>query len=245
MYHAEHVPGLNSLVDLFNEVIREQCGDALTDTMSRIRRLAFERRAGIPGAEDRLLKEIQRVSADDLRSIIRWLSTYFDLANLAEDHQRIRTLEQRHKQASSQKVTPRESISEAIAILKKQGLTAGQVQSWLDRLLIEPVFTAHPSEAKRRTTRELLRGLRHNLPAYDQPGDPNILSNPSTLLCDLTVLWQTDSLRPQRPGVLSEVERGLFFAESLWDVIPLVYKEMRAALEEHYPHHQFEMKPFF
>ncbi len=245
MHHEEHVPGLNTLVDLLAQVMREQVGDALTETMKRIRRLAFERRAGITDAEARLLAEIGRLPDADLRSVIRWLSLYFDLANMAEDHQRIRTLRERsrgskHRPASRTESPRNESIAAAIQTLKSEGCTAAQMQHWLDRLMIEPVFTAHPSEAKRRTTRELLRRLRGHLSQSESHGQMDVMS----VMSDLTVLWQTDSLRPQRPGVLSEVERGLFFAESLWDVVPDIYRDLRDALAEYYPNHVFELQPF-
>lgn len=241
MYHEEHVPGLNLLVELLDQVVREQVGDSLAETMSRIRRMALERRAGIPDAEPRLLDEIGRIPKDHLRSVIRWLSLYFDLANLAEDYHRVRILDQRAEVAESEGLPRRESIADAIGQLSADGCSAAEMQEWLDRLAITPVFTAHPSEAKRRTTRELLRRLRDHLPYLEEsPHEEDYES----ALSDLTLLWQTDSLRPQRPGVMGEVERGLFFAEALWDVAPQIYREMRMALARYYPHHQFELKPF-
>ncbi|MHC2068427.1 phosphoenolpyruvate carboxylase [Bremerella sp. T1] len=241
MYHEEHVPGLNLLVELLDQVVREQVGDSLAETMSRIRRMSLERRAGLPDAEERLLAEIGRIPKEQLRSVIRWLSLYFDLANLAEDYHRVRILDQRAAEAEAEGLPRSESIADAIRQLFESGCTAAEMQEWLDRLAITPVFTAHPSEAKRRTTRELLRRLRDHLPYLEvQPHDEDF----EAALSDLTLLWQTDSLRPQRPGVMGEVERGLFFAEALWDVAPQIYREMRMALARYYPHHQFEIKPF-
>ncbi|PQO45560.1 phosphoenolpyruvate carboxylase [Blastopirellula marina] len=241
MYHDEHVPGLNLLVELLDQVVREQVGDSLAETMNRIRRMALERRAGVPDAEQRLLDEIGRIPPTQLRSVIRWLSLYFDLANLAEDYHRVRILDARAEAAEAEGLPRSESIADAIFQLVDSGCSAAEMQEWLDRLAITPVFTAHPSEAKRRTTRELLRRLRDHLPQLeDEPRDEDFES----ALSDLTLLWQTDSLRPQRPGVMGEVERGLFFAEALWDVAPQIYREMRLALARYYPHHQFELKPF-
>lgn len=241
MYHEEHVPGLNLLVELLDQVVREQVGDSLAETMGRIRRMSLERRSGMPDAEERLLAEIGRIPKQQLRSVIRWLSLYFDLANLAEDYHRVRILDQRAEEAEAEGLPRSESIADAIRQLCESGCTAAEMQDWLDRLAITPVFTAHPSEAKRRTTRELLRRLRDHLPYLeDHPHDEDY----QAALSDLTLLWQTDSLRPQRPGVMGEVERGLFFAEALWDVAPQIYHEMRMALARYYPTHQFELKPF-
>jgi phosphoenolpyruvate carboxylase len=245
MYHEEHVPHLNALIELLDQVIREQEDDVLAETMGRIRRLIFERRAGIPDAEQRLQYELHRLSDEQLRSVIRWLSLYFDLANLAEDHQRICTLVERTHESRLMRQPRRESIAATVAELKAQGCTAAQLQGWLDRLSIEPVFTAHPSEAKRRTTRELLRRLRDHLDHLTQGVSDSV--NEATIqeiLSDLTIIWQADLLRPQRPGVMSEVERGLFFAASLWDVVPEIYRELRLSLKQEYPHHSFDIKPF-
>ncbi|MBI1249768.1 phosphoenolpyruvate carboxylase [bacterium] len=241
MYHEEHVPGLNLLVELLDQVVREQVGDSLAETMGRIRRMALERRAGLPDAEQRLLDEIGRIPKEQLRMVIRWLSLYFDLANLAEDYQRVRILDQRAIAAEAEGLPRGESIADAVRQLAEDNCSAAEMQEWLDRLAIMPVFTAHPSEAKRRTTRELLRRLRDHLPALEDDPHDDVFE---AALSDLTLLWQTDSLRPQRPEVMGEVERGLFFAEALWDVAPQIYREMRMALARYYPLHQFEIKPF-
>jgi phosphoenolpyruvate carboxylase len=241
MQHDQNPTTLDQLVDLLDRVVREQVGEALADTMQRIRRLAIERRAGLPDAEPRLTAELSRLSDTELRAVIRWLSLFFDLANVAEDRQRISVLRKRTQQARKQGEPREESIASAVHRLRRQGLAAADVQRWLDRLQIEPVFTAHPSEAKRRTTRQLLRRIRRRLPAL---GGPDVREAERALLAELTVLWQTDLVRPERPPVMSEVSRGLFFAATLWDVVPEIYRELRDALAETYPHYHFEIAPF-
>ncbi|MGB1706748.1 MAG: phosphoenolpyruvate carboxylase, partial [Rubripirellula sp.] len=64
------------------------------------------------------------------------------------------------------------------------------------------------------------------------------------LLANLTVLWQSDLVRPDRPPVMSEVSRGVYFASTLWDVVPQTYRELRTALQTAYPQHHFEISPF-
>ncbi|SFJ07404.1 phosphoenolpyruvate carboxylase [Planctomicrobium piriforme] len=238
---SQYVPGLERLVDLLELVVREQVGDSLTSTMRRLRRLTLERRAGLDGSEERFLSELGKMSFADLRLIVRWLSMYFDLANLAEDDHRVHVLNHRAAQARKQKVDPPESIGSAIQTLRKMDISADSLQGWLDQLAIIPVFTAHPSEAKRKTTRELLRRIRTQLTNLNEDpyGEPA-----EQMVCDLTLLWQTDSLRPARPDVISEVKRGVYFAESLWDVVPAIYREMRTALSRCYPDHCFDVKPF-
>ncbi|MCA9264258.1 MAG: phosphoenolpyruvate carboxylase, partial [Planctomycetales bacterium] len=236
-----HEAILEYLVECLDLVVREQVGESLADTMQRVRRLAVERRAGLPDAESRLVEELSQLEPRELRAVIRWLSMYFDLANVVEDRQRVDVLKQRDAQAKEQGIPRGESIGAAIDELNRQGLSASETQRWLDRLRITPVFTAHPSEAKRRTTRQLLRRVRQLVPTLDGFDTENVELE---LLADLTVLWQTDLVRPDRPPVMSEVRRGVYFASTLWDVVPRIYRELRRALGEVYPHHHFELPRF-
>jgi phosphoenolpyruvate carboxylase len=234
---------LDRLIDLLDLVVREQVGESLANTMQRIRRLAVERRAGLPDAESRLVNELSELKPKELRAVIRWLSLFFDLANVAEDQQRIETLRERDDAAKASGSPRRESISSAIVELQQQGVDAAEMQRWVDRLRIEPVFTAHPSEAKRRTTRQLLRRIRELL-AGRAFATSDVESIESELLADLTVLWQSDLVRPDRPPVMSEVSRGVYFVSTLWDVVPQTYRELRTALKTAWPQHHFEVPRF-
>ncbi len=231
-------PTLDYLIERLDLVVREQVGGTLADTMHRIHRLAVERRAGFPDAESRLTNELKRLKPDELRAVIRWLSLFFDVANVVEDRQRIDELNRRAEQARAAGVPRGESIAAAIGELQKRGLSASETQRWLDRLRIEPVFTAHPSEAKRRTTRQLLRRIRQ---LVAQIGVEQSEAVEAELLANLTVLWQSDLVRPDRPPVMSEVSRGVYFATTLWDVVPQIYRELRTALRITYPSHHFEL----
>ncbi len=232
---------LDRLVDHLDIVVREQVGESLADTMQRIRRLAVERRAGLPDAESRLVDELKRLNAPEMRAVIRWLSLFFDLANVAEERQRIEVLENRDDAARANGIPRSESIAQAVLQLQQQGMSASVMQRWLDRLKIEPVFTAHPSEAKLRTTRQLLRRVRQLLPKLATSESD---SAETELLANLTVLWQSDLVRPDRPPVMSEVSRGVYFASTLWDVVPQTYQDLRNALHTAYPKHHFEIPQF-
>lgn len=229
------------LVDLLDLVVREQVGESLADSMQKIRRLAIERRVGLPDAEERLVATLKALDPLELRAVIRWLSMFFDLANAAEDQLRVKVLGERDRESQRHGEPREESVSAAVSRLHDQDLSASEVQRWLDRLEIQPVFTAHPSEAKRRTTRQLLRGIRQMLPAMESNELDDIKQ---ALVADLTVLWQSDLVRPERPPVMSEVSRGLYFASTLWSVVPRVYQELREALRDKYPNHHFEIPRF-
>ena len=234
---------LDRLIDLLDLVVREQVGESLANTMQRVRRLSVERRAGLPDAESRLVHEISELKPVELRSVIRWLSLFFDLANVAEDQQRIEVLQSRDDAARASGNPRHESIQSAVCELQQQGMEPSEMQRWIDRLKIEPVFTAHPSEAKRRTTRQLLRRIRELLSGRAvRKSDAESIE--SELLADLTVLWQSDLVRPDRPPVMSEVSRGVYFVSTLWDVVPQTYRELRTALRTAWPQHHFEVPRF-
>ena len=123
---------------------------------------------------------------------------------------------------------------------------ATQVQQALDQLDVELVFTAHPSEAKRRSIRSKLRRMRQCLEDLDRA---DLLPREragvrARLRADLTVLWQTEFLRPMRPSVLEEVERGLSIMPRLWEVVPEIYLSLRLALVREFPDHEFALPRF-
>lgn len=232
---AYHVSDLSELVDLLDVVVREQAGESVADSVDRVRRLALQCRTGLPGADARLTSVLDLLDSETLRAVIRSLSCFFDLANLTEDNTRVNTLAERAENAVAAGLPRPESIDAAVARWKQEGLSAADVQRLLDTVHVEPVFTAHPSEAKRRTTREVLRRLRHAV--RDD-------ASTEVLLATLTTLWQSDLVRPTRPRVSDEVERGLFFARVLLDVVPRIYGELRRSLRANYPEHRFEIPSF-
>lgn len=235
---------IETLNGLLERTLIEQAGTELTDSLKHLRQLAQERRAGLPGAEERLVQRIRTYTDSQLDQLVRALSLSFDLANLAEDMQRIRVLRDRERQAGLA-VRP-ESLGDAIAKLKGAGTPPETVQGLLDRLQIGLTFTAHPTEAKRRTTRRILRQLRTSLTAINRndllPRERE--SFLEAIMAGLTLLWQVDPMRPQAPTVMQEVERGLFFFDGLWEIIPQIMGDLRSALAASYPGHLFRVSPF-
>jgi phosphoenolpyruvate carboxylase len=232
------------LENLLNEIVTEDEGAEAVQLLSEIRHLARDRRANVPGAEATLSERIQGLSEDQARLIARSLSIFFDLANLAEDRQRVRVLRERERDRHPDPIS--ESIGASIQQLKAAGFNAEQVQAALDQLDVELVFTAHPSEAKRRSIRSKLRRMRQCMEDLDRDDQlprerAGVLAR---LRADLTVLWQTEFLRPMRPSVLEEVERGLSIMPRLWEVVPEIFLSFRLALSREYPDHEFTLPRF-
>lgn len=227
-----------------SHVLRRHASPGLNDLVERIRRLAEQRRAEVPGAEAGLRQEIATLGDDQLGELIRALACFFDLSNLAEDRHRMRVL--RHRERAMNPTPQPESVVAAIAILHRQGLNAHAMQAMIDRLDIELVFTAHPTEAKRRTIRNTLNRLRDDLVGLDGtdllPRERKAVL--SRMRADLDCLWETDTLRPCKPTVAEEVQRNLFVMESIWRIVPRLYRTMREALAQAYPGHNFRVPAF-
>lgn len=233
---------IRSLGELLGTVLREQAGDEAFEHVEQVRALAKQRRSGDEAAERSLRDLVASLDEGQLAGTVQALSVFFDLANLAEDRHRVRVIRERQRGARTAGI---ESIDSAIAMFRKSGMEADDVQRLLDRLAVEFVFTAHPTEAKRRSIREKVRDMREDLRQLDDP-----LLTPrerrrlnQRLRGDLTAMWQTNFVRFRRPTVLEELDRSLFFAGNLWRVTPRLYRELRDALAEHFPDASFTIPP--
>lgn len=234
---------LSFLTELLNQVLAEQNGPAVQALDQALLTDARARRAGDAAAMGRLEERIAALSDDEFRLVVRSFAIYFELANLAEDRHRVRVLIERERRAAPD---PRpESVGEAVNALVADGWQADDFADLLSRLSIEPVFTAHPTEAKRRTGRAHLRVLRDLLAHRDAEPSPRERAKlERKLLATLTSYWQTDMLRETRPSVMDEVRNGLFFAGTFWDVAPEIYRELALSLEECFRGQCFTIPPF-
>lgn len=233
-----------SLERMLSRVIDRIEGPAARRLVEEFRTLAHRRRAGDQSAERELRERVVSLSLEQAELLITAFSIYFDLANLAEDRHRVRVLRERERARHPQ---PRsESIGDAVQRLRDDGLNAQAIQELLDRLDIELVFTAHPTEAKRRSVREKVRDLRDHLAGLDDAAlAPRARQRLSDLAFgDLLALWQTDLLRQRRPTVLEEANRSLFFATTLWEVVPNIQEDLSDALRAAYPDARFNVPSF-
>ena len=230
------------LADMLGEAITSLAGAPALDLVEDIRKLSRSRRAGDTSAGQELARRIAELSEADIQTVVRAFTVFLDLSNLAEDRHRIRVLRSRELEHEPLG----ESIGAGIEALKAQGFTADQVQAALDRLAIELVFTAHPSEAKRRAVRAKLSRMRGCIQELDRPDliPRERRDLESSLRTELAILWQTEFLRPRRPTVLEEVDRVLSIAPRIWEVAPRIYEALRRALKAQYPDASFRMPVF-
>lgn len=230
------------LGELLGQTISEIVDEESLKRVEAIRQLSRDHRGGDAEAEKQLHETLASLDENQLRVVIRSFTIFLDLANLAEDRERVRVLRER-----TVKVYPEprgESVEAALVRLKAAGKTAAEVQELLDHLQIELVFTAHPTEAKRRSVRRKLRRIRELLTEADTLQLPAEREHNQHLIrAELAKLWLTDFIRPWRPTVLQEVRRGLSIKPVLWEVAPQLLAEIRAALAKVFPGESFTVSP--
>jgi phosphoenolpyruvate carboxylase len=226
------------LGDRLGETIVEQEGRALFDLVEDVRGLAKAHRAGDGAAGERLLRRVEALPLPESRGVVKAFATYFQLVNLAEEQERLRVLRRREREAHAAGGSATETIAAAVREMRASGVPAGEVQALLDRLLIMPVFTAHPTEAKRRTIltklariADVLRGLDLESPTPEEERAAH-----EALREELVSLWQTEETRAYKPDVMDEVRNGLYYFETtLHDLAPDVVASLERAVAEHYP----------
>ena len=238
---------IHLLGDLLGETIIEQEGQTVFELVESIRSLAKASRAGDTAAGQRLLDLVDSLPIGWARPVVKSFAAYFQLVNLAEEEERVRVLHDRAGRAYARSEPMDETIAVAVSRLRDEGLGAAEVQSLLDHLFIMPVFTAHPTEAKRRTVLTKLNRIRDALHALDfhMPTPDEAATVRETLREEIVALWQTDDTRQRQPTVLDEVRNGLYYFDTpIFDLVPRLHRELQTALSHYYPHHPFRIPTF-
>ena len=187
---------IHLLGDLLGQVIRSQAGVELFELEERIRALAKARRVDPnPEIEAALAQRLEALTPDQVEDVARAFTSYFELVNLAEEAHRVRVLRARARDAHPRPLPI--SIAAAVETLWERGVDAYEMAQLLDDLHIELVFTAHPTEAKRRSVLSKLRriGQRlHDLEVRDLlPTERRQVIN--QIHAEITALWVTERSR--------------------------------------------------
>jgi phosphoenolpyruvate carboxylase len=222
------------LTDVLNEVIRRSGGEAAIELRDRTVELARATRGGDPAAPEQLASVIAELDLDQTELLVRSLSRWFQLVNLAEDNERVRRIRLRAARDAPEPRTG--SLRDAVLRLARAGTTADELQALLDRGELRLVLTAHPTEARRRTTIEKLARVFLVLRELDALPDAAPHEARRRLLATVQELWGSDELRAISLTVMDEVRGGLvYFTTTLAAEIPRVYRELEEAIAEIYP----------
>ena len=188
---------------------------------------------GNPAAAQAVRGLAEGLSIDQATGLARSFSFHLLLLNLAEDVDRVRRL----RQAEAADVPAPQSLEETLRWLKERGLDRAAVMQLLERLDVRLVFTAHPTEPKRRTVLERLRRVQDLVSRLDR--ERLLPAEVDRIHCELrreiTGLWHSDELRFRRPRVVDEIRMGLFYFDHVvLDLVPEFCRRLARGLDRVY-----------
>ncbi|BCJ52221.1 phosphoenolpyruvate carboxylase [Actinoplanes sp. NBRC 14428] len=208
---------------LLGQTLARQEGKPLLDLVEEVRALV---RADAPAAAERL-------AAMDVTTgtkLARAFSTYFHLANITEQVHRARDLQRRRARDGGW-------LDQAAKRIAEKGVPADEIAAAARRLAVRPVFTAHPTEAARRSILSKLRQLADSLDAEASAAvlygasDTTASTRRFAELIDL--LWQTDELRLDRPDPTDEARNAVYYLKDLYaEAAPQVLDDLAETLRQ-------------
>ncbi len=231
---------LHSKVKLIGSIL----GDVLKKhTNERIFEIVEELRTGyidLRNTHDesklqQLMQLIEQLDSQTLEQVIHAFSIYFNLMSVIEETQQHK---ERRYLANNKDTLWEGSFNKILTEFQKEDISAEQFQTLLNKLSYMPVFTAHPTESKRRTTLECLRRIFIVINDLDdlRLGKYQKQSLIRELTNEIQILWKSDEVRAEKPQVLNEVKNGLYyFRESLFDAVPVIYTYLERAIQHIYP----------
>jgi phosphoenolpyruvate carboxylase len=239
MDHQASDDELRRDIDLFTallgEVLREHSPKRVLVMVERLREgFARLRERPDPARLDELMRKIEGLDPQTLAEIIRSFTIYFGLVSTAEE---VHGYRHRMDQVSEGGPLWLGSFDHTVREFKAAGVSPERFQSLLAQLAYLPVFTAHPTEAKRRTILETFR--RIFLLAQDlrtrRLNEDEAEEKLGAILAQIQILWKTDEVREHKPQVTDEVRQGLyFFRESLFQAVPRVYANLERVIRRIY-----------
>lgn len=233
---SAELPGLmrrdvRLLGEVLGEVISESAGEDLLADVERLRHAVIDARsaedrgsAQALAAGDEIMTLVSSWSWERAEQVARAFTVYFHLVNLAEEQQRVRTLRLR----DSGDQPPRESLADTVDRLTKEG-GAAHLTELLAGLRVHPVFTAHPTEARRRAVVASLRRVSGLLTSIDdqRAGAAQQAEDRRRLREEVDLLWRTAQLRVAGMQPADEVRSVMTaFDETLFRLVPAVYRAL-------------------
>lgn len=234
---APLVEQMNLLTGLLTAVVEEQAGSEVLALVEDLRQICAEaEESGQESLRDAAAARLEDRPIDQLVWLLRTYTSFFHLINQSEKQEIIRI--NRERATDSTVDNPRrESIDEAIMLLKRQGMSFEELLTLLASIDVGPTLTAHPTEARRRSIlykqqriAAILSDLRNRTltPRERQKalGEINL---------QIRLLFTTDELRSNKVSVSDEVEHGLYFMRNaIWETIPEIQLDVQRAIERHY-----------
>jgi len=223
---------VRSLGMLLGRVLKEQQGEALYQTVERLREWFIRQRELQPGGEPSGMMQqarelVAKLSIADAYHTTKAFSIYFELTNLAETTHRKRR--RRAAQVDSSHPPQPFSFLGTLRRLRRAGVTPEAAMDWLRQVEVTPVFTAHPTEVARRTVLFVRRRIASHLEHLDQLPltDTDAEERERAIAADISILWQADEVRRRKPTVSDEMRMALdYYRISILESVPRVYEQL-------------------
>jgi phosphoenolpyruvate carboxylase len=203
------------LADLLGQTLARQEGDELLSLVESVR-LAVRQ-----GEQDQILSKLTDTQTI---SLVRAFGHFFNLANVAEQVNRSKVLADEKNATGSWLSRAVDNILAAQKISKD--FDQKDLQTWIDHFSVRPVFTAHPTEAARRSVLGKMTTISELLQQPDSQTQTKRLAE------TIDLLWQTDELRLGRPEPLDEAVNSIYYLdELLQQTVPEVLAEFASEVK--------------
>ena len=217
---------------LLGDVLAAQTSTEAFETVELLRNESIEYRRGDVADRDGLRSSVDELSTTREGIVARAFTTYFELINLAEERERVRAVRSADEDGSIH-----DSFENTLVALSEAGVDAEELRGILDDVLIEPTFTAHPTEARRATVKAKLRSIANHLEELDERNlterERNALWRDVT--AEVTSLWGTRQVRQRRPEPEDEARNvGWYLENTLFDVVGDAYEEFEETISSEY-----------
>jgi phosphoenolpyruvate carboxylase len=204
------------LGECLGKTIAQHLGDGFLDKVERVRKKAKEARTGNRSGQDELLAELKGLSEDEMLPVARAFTQFLNLANIAEEHHRVR----RHQEICDLEST--DSFAQLLKELKSKGFSTDEILNSIQEMAVDLVLTAHPTEVNRRTLIQKYDDVTNCLKAMDR-GEP-VQHRLNEII---TQIWHTNEIRQVRPTPVDEAKWGFAVIEnSLWEAVPHFIKKL-------------------
>jgi phosphoenolpyruvate carboxylase len=231
--HAREVErDVRELGAMVGETLSEQVSGSAFELVESVRTDSIAYRRGEIESRSELKRRLSNLRTEEADTIARAFTTYFELVNLAEERERVRAVREGEHAGDLD-----DSLPAALDRLAERGADADTVEQVLEDVLIEPTFTAHPTEARRKTVKAKLRSLATQLERLDEERltAPEKRDVKRRMEAEVTSLWQTPQVRDRSPEPVDEALNVQWYLENtLFDVVGEVYARLEEALGDRY-----------
>jgi len=225
------------LGNLLGETLIEQEGRRIFDIVEKMRFLTKEmRRDYVRDLKEELVSAIRNLSHEELYNVTRAFTMYFKLVNIAEDNHQIRRRRE-YKFISDITGSKEGSIESVFNQLKEMGITLDRLIELLQRMSIELVLTAHPTEVNRHIVLEKFRLISILMKELENP----VLSSDERekiekeIRAEIVSLWQTEEVPPYKISLLDEARNvHYYFKETIFDALTEVHEELENQIKKQY-----------